>query len=170
MRAMLYHLAALIQQTDFCRDEQVAPVLTGIEALLQRLRKHNELEDRFVLPAIKSFHPHLSADFLQEHETAEAQQSDLSALLAAWRIARDDAARMRAGQRILYTFNELIAFTLYHQNKEESVLNKSLWAHYPDASIVQLETAMFSALSPGCLLEESRWMLRALNDAEVITG
>ncbi|UYQ93644.1 hypothetical protein MKQ68_00830 [Chitinophaga horti] len=169
VRAMLYHLATLIQQTDFGRDEQAIAVLAELEALLLRLQRLHQLEDRFVIPAVQVYHASLAEDFKQEHLTADAQRADLSEQVAQWRIAKDEAGRVKAGMRIFYDFNEMIAFTLYHMNKEEKVLNKVLWSHYPDNAIMQLESAMLGAVSPCYLLEESRWMLRAINDAEVIS-
>ncbi|WP_295119012.1 hemerythrin domain-containing protein [uncultured Chitinophaga sp.] len=168
MRAMLYHLALLIQQTDFARDDQAVNTLLELEQLLRCLDLHNGLEDRFIIPALQPCNASLAEEFKREHITANAQRHDLLEQIANWRVAKDDSARKKAGNRIFYDFNELIAFTLYHMNKEEKVLNGVLWIHYSDAMIVQLEHAILSALPPNSLLEESRWMLRAINDAEVV--
>ena len=168
MRAMLYHVALLIQQTDFARDDQAIHTLPELEQLLRCLDLHNGLEDRFIIPALQPCNASLAEEFKREHMTGKAQRHDLSSQITSWRIAKEDNARKKAGNRIFYDYNELIAFTLYHMNKEEKVLNGVLWIHYSDAMIIQLEHAMLSALPPNNLLEESRWMLRAINDAEVV--
>lgn len=169
MRAMLYNQAMLIQQTDFTRDEQAVATLLQLEQLLQYFQLHTMLENRFIIPAVQPFNAALAQDFKSEHTTADAQRSDISERIAAWRIAKDETERKKAGVHLFYEFNELIAFTLYHMNKEEKVLNKVLWAHYPDATIMHLEHMMNSAVPPVKMFEESRWMLRAINDAEVIS-
>ena len=53
-------------------------------------------------------------------------------------------------------------------NKEETVLIGLLWRHYTDGELRQLTQKIIQAIAPQTLMAESRWMMRSINDKEVI--
>lgn len=53
-------------------------------------------------------------------------------------------------------------------NKEENVLIGQLWQHYTDADLQQMQQAIPQSIPPQTLMAENRWMMRSINDKEVI--
>jgi hypothetical protein len=63
---------------------------------------------------------------------------------------------------------QFMIFNLEHMAKEESILNKILWRYYSDDEIIHIQHKIVSALSPGSASTVSRWMMRGLNNPEII--
>jgi hypothetical protein len=75
---------------------------------------------------------------------------------------------MLVGQQLLHAFNAFLAFNLHHMRQEEEVLNQVLWENHNDEQIRELEHQIVGSIPPDILAEESRWMMRAINTAEVL--
>ncbi|MBS1567642.1 MAG: hypothetical protein JST39_24880, partial [Bacteroidetes bacterium] len=91
-----------------------------------------------------------------------------TAYIAQWKAAENEAAKNLIGRQILEAFNGFIAFNLYHMNKEETLLNAVLWEHYTDQEILGIQQNIISSIPPQILMEESRWMMRAISNTEII--
>ncbi|WP_153797383.1 hemerythrin domain-containing protein [Foetidibacter luteolus] len=166
LRAMLYDTALLIQQTDFDNREDASATIKQLETLLHYFDGHAEHEDKFILPWIEKFDKKLVDDFEAEHVTDHALSKNLFEYIADWKAADDEQKLVDLGRLIFYEFNLFVAFNLNHMNKEEQLLNQVLWEHYTDAEILGMEHAIISSIPQDVLLDESRWMMRSINNAE----
>lgn len=167
LRAMLYDTALLIQQTDFDNKEEAISTILKIETVLHYFDGHAVHEDKFILPAIEKFDKKLVDDFEAEHVTDHTLSKSLFEYTADWKATEDEQKLIELGRLIFYGFNWFVAFNLNHMNKEEQLLNQVLWNHYNDAEILGMEHAIISSIPQEVLIDESRWMMRSINNAEV---
>lgn len=167
LRGMLYNTALCIQQTDFTQSEAES-TLNQLEQVLQFFDEHAENEDAFILPHIRQQNAQLIDELEKDHAIDHRLTETLFDHIKDWRATDTVSLRETLGQRMGYAFNEFIAFNLYHMNKEENVLMYLLWKHYTDAEIRQMEARILQSIPLPTLLAESRWMMRSINDKEVI--
>lgn len=167
LRGMLYDTALRLQQTDFSQSEAKTTV-DQLEQVLHFFDEHAENEDQFILPHIRKHNAQLIDELEKDHDIDHRLTQTLFDHIQEWRSALVDAKREAVGQRICFAFSEFIAFNLYHMNKEENVLMYLLWKHYTDGEIHQMEEQILRSIPPQTLLAESRWMMRSINDKEVI--
>lgn len=167
LRGMLYDTALRLQQTDFS-DPQASKAIEPLHQLLVFFDEHAENEDRFILPHIRHYQAQLIDELENDHQIDHQLTQTLFDHMRAWETATTGSQREAIGQQILFAFNEFIAFNLYHMNKEETVLIDLLWKHYTDAEIRQMEQAIIASIPPQTLMAESRWMMRSINNKEVI--
>ncbi len=164
---MLYETAIRMQQTDFTEQEAEA-VIQQLQEILAFFDEHANHEDRFILPHIRKYHAQLADELENEHHIDHKLSEELANLIANWQTIRQSDQRDLIGKRMLMVFHEFIAFNLYHMNKEESTLLLVLWQHYSDAEIMQMERDIIQSVIPEVLTVESRWMMRAINNQEII--
>ncbi|MFD2573864.1 hemerythrin domain-containing protein [Spirosoma soli] len=167
LRGMLYDTALRLQQTDFSQP-QASQALEPLHQVLVYFDDHAEHEDRCILPHIHKHSAQLVDEFEKDHEVDHRLTQTLFGHIQEWETANSASQREAIGQQILFAFNDFIAFNLYHMNKEETVLIDLLWQHYTDADIQQMQQAILQSIPPQTLMAESRWMMRSINDKEVI--
>ncbi|WP_460970023.1 hemerythrin domain-containing protein [Spirosoma migulaei] len=167
LRGMLYDTALRLQQTDFS-GPQASQAIEPLHQLLLFFDEHAENEDHFILPHIRPYQTQLIDELENDHQIDHQLTQTLFDHIRAWETATSSNQREAIGQQILFAFHEFIAFNLYHMNKEETVLIDLLWKHYTDAEIRQMEQAIIASIPPQTLMAESRWMMRSINDKEVI--
>ena len=165
---MLYDTATRLQQTDFSQPEASATI-NQLKQVLQFFDEHANSEDRFILPHIQKHNAQLIDELEKEHETDHYLTHTLFDHIQAWENTTSADEREAIGQHICYAFSEFIAFNLYHMNKEENVLLDWLWKHCTDMEIRQMQGQIIQSISPQALLTQSRWMMRSINNKEVIT-
>jgi hypothetical protein len=168
LRHIMYDTALKIQTADFSTVNGAEPVITRIEQLLSYFEEHAHHEDTFVLSAIQQYDAELVEDFERQHEEDHRLGHELTQALTAWKIAEGSVARLAAGRKIFFLFNEFIAFNLYHMNKEEQLINEVLWRHYSDIELHGITHQIVQNIKPQILFEESRWMMRSINVREAI--
>ncbi len=164
---MLYDTATRLQQTDFSQP-QASEVVEQLHQVLVFFDEHAENEDQFILPHIRKHNAELIDELENDHVIDHHLTHTLFDHIQEWKTTDSAGQREAIGQRILVAFNEFIGFNLYHMNKEENVLMDQLWQHYTDADIRQMEHKIVQAIPPQTLMAESRWMMRSINDKEVI--
>ncbi len=167
LRGMLYDTATRLQQTDFSQPE-AGEAVAQLKQVLLFFDEHAEHEDRFILPHIRKQNAQLIDELEKDHEIDHQLTQTLFQHIEDWETKTTAAQREATGQCILLAFSEFIAFNLYHMNKEETVLINLLWEHYTDADIRQMEHEIIEAIHPQTMMVESRWMMRSINDKEVI--
>ncbi|MBD2700203.1 hemerythrin domain-containing protein [Spirosoma sp. BT702] len=167
LRGMLYDTAIRLQQTAFTSSEANVTV-DQLEQVLHFFDEHADNEDHFILPHIRKHDAQLIDELEKDHDVDHQLTQTLFDNIQEWRLTADVAQKESIGKRILLAFNEFIAFNLYHMNKEETVLIDLLWKHYTDGEILQMEEQIIHAIPIQTLLAESRWMMRSINDTEVI--
>jgi hypothetical protein len=168
LRAMLYDAALAIGRTDFTQAGQAAATLTRLERVLFFFDAHAEHENKFILPAIRQHNPYLLDAFAGEHEADHKLANELRELIGLYQLLVQPEMQIQLGQQLFYAFNAFVAFNLEHMNREESTLNQVLWEHYTDAQLHGIEAEIVRSIAPAELAEESRWMMRAINQAEAV--
>ena len=164
---MLYDSAIRLQQTDFSQSEAGIAV-EQLKQVLLYFDEHAENEDQFILPHIRKHNATLIDELEKDHDIDHRLTRTLFDQAQEWETAVTARQREAIGQRICFAFSEFIAFNLYHMNKEENVLLFLLWKHYTDEEIRQMEGQILASIPPQTLMAESRWMMRSINDKEVV--
>lgn len=169
LRAMLYDVSLSIQHTDFANAAGFPHALERLEHTLEIFDAHAGHEDKYLFCLLEACNPTLQHEMEKEHVTDIALGHTLRSLVSDYRAAADAHEKGAIGSKIGYAFNEYIAFNLQHLNKEETVVNQSLWHHYTDMDIITANFALISSLTPDEVKRNAIWMLRGCSDAE-LTG
>jgi hemerythrin-like domain-containing protein len=167
LRALLYESSLLLQQTDFSDEQEMKAVINRVTVVADLFDDHAHHEDTYVLPAIQQYEPSIVDAFEQEHamdaKLTRALKDSLQALQMASPLVRQEMAN-----ELSRTFIQFMIFNLEHMSKEENILNKILWRYYADADILDLQRKIVSSLSPWSAKMGSQWMMRGLNNPEII--
>lgn len=169
LRAMLYDVSLSLQHTDFAHATEYPESLDRLALTLDIFDAHAGHEDKFVFCMLESCNPALQEEMEKEHVTDHALSSELRSLIAQYKTAAEAQEKGAIGNKILYAYYEFIAFNLSHLNKEETIVNESLWQHYTDQHIMEANMRMISTFTPEEIKRNAIWMIRACNNAE-LTG
>lgn len=165
---MLYQTALQMQQTDFTEKKETVLLVSHIEQLVQSFQEHADHENRLLLPAVGKYNPQLAKLFGAEHEEGHRLSLQLITASNSWLHSADKKTMHQAGKIMSVYFNEFIAFSLYHMNMEEQVLNDILWRHYTDRELIEFECKMLT-IAPTELLEiKGRWIMKGISNPEII--
>ncbi len=167
LRALLYDTALGIQQTDF-EEDAAAKTVRAVELVVDLFDEHAHHEDTCLLPMLVKVNPELVAEFENEHVIDHQLSDNLREQIKGWRRAGLCGERVAYGKAIFYAFNEFIAFNLHHMNKEENILLYTLWKHYTDEDLQAAQQAIIASITPETMMVESRWMMRALSNGEIL--
>jgi hypothetical protein len=165
---MLYETALYVQQTDFENEEKCQATVNKVEAVIGAFESHAEHEDNFFLPLIEKSNPDLFQSFASEHQKDHELGEQLKAAISAIKIARTDQERKQAGDELFYSFNDFVAFNLYHMNKEEISLNQEIWANYSDEEIMQVHQQIVRSNTPTQSQEAAFWMIKGCSNKEIV--
>ncbi len=168
LRALLYETALKIQQTDMSQAEAAEPVISQIEEVLFLFESHAHGEDHYFNEPLEKTNPEVAMLFEKEHVEDHRLANVLSSLIASYKQATTSPARAERGKHLFYAFNEFIAFNLYHMNKEEIELNAALWDRYSDSEIKSIEQTLVQNIPPQKMAQYAKWMIRGINDKELI--
>jgi hypothetical protein len=168
LRALLYETALKIQQTDMAQAEAAEPVIRQIEEVLFLFESHAHGEDHYFNEPLEKTNPEVATLFEKEHVEDHRLANVLSSLIASYKQATTPQARAEKGKHLFYAFNEFIAFNLYHMNKEEIELNAALWERYSDTEIKSIEQTLVQNIPPQKMAQYAKWMIRGINDKELI--
>lgn len=167
LRALLYETSLLLQQTDFSDEAEMKDAINRVRLVADVFDDHAHHEDEFILPAIQEYEPSIVDAFEQEHEIdgrlTRALKDSLQAVQLASPLVRPEMAN-----ELSKTFIHFMVFNLEHMSKEESILNKILWRYYSDEQILAIQKNILASLSPWSAATGSRWMMRGLNNSEIV--
>lgn len=168
LRAMLFETAMNLQHTCFEDRESSEETIRKVEAVLHSFHDHAAHEDKFVLPAILKYDAELVHEFESEHGIDELLTQSINNLISGFRLAGEKEAMMAAGYALTMAFNEFIAFNLYHMNKEESKINKTLWEYYTDVELIHITQTIIASIPPQVVAEDARWMMKGISNTEIV--
>jgi hypothetical protein len=168
LRSMLYHNAMDLQQADFTNVEASLKVIGQTELIVELFDDHAGHEDTNVLPMLKGKNDALVDQFESEHVKDHKLGNAVREGIHQYKNAASGAERIAAGQKIFYAFNDFIAFNLEHMNREEIVLNETLWANYSDPEIMAVNQKIAASVPPEKAVVNFKWMMRACNDMELL--
>lgn len=169
LRAMLMDATLELQHADFLNIEKTTAVLKKLEIVVDMFEMHASHEDSLVLPMIQELSPETSQLFEAEHVKDHELGERLKAAIESINTASDAAARLAAGQQLLYIFYDFVAFNFAHMNKEETILNEVIWKYYSDEAILKVNQQIVQRNTPAQMQTAAYWMLKGCNNAE-ITG
>ena len=167
LRALLYESSLLLQQTDFSNDEEMQVAVDRITMVANLFDDHAHHEDTFILPAIQEYEPSIIDAFEQEHATDARLTRAIKDCLQAVQMA-SAFVRPNMANELSKTFIQFMVFNLEHMAKEENILNKILWRYYSDEEILVIQHEIVASLSPWSAKTGSLWMMRGLNNPEIV--
>lgn len=168
LRALLYETALNFQQVDMSIAEAAESVIAQLEEVLFLFESHAHGEDHYFNEPLEKTNPEVATLFEKEHVEDHRLANVLSGLIASFKQAPTPQARAEKGKHLFYAFNEFIAFNLYHMNKEEIELNAALWERYSDTEIKSIEQTLVQNIPPQKMARYAKWMIRGINDKELI--
>lgn len=167
LRALLYAASVKIQQADLGSVDEGKPVVDEIQLLISLFETHAHSEDVYYNEPLEKLKPDVANLFEKEHEEDHRLGNKLLSIIAKWKTATDNESRLTFGQELFYSFNEYIAFNLYHMNKEETMLNEVMWSVYSDEQIAGMEQKAVQNISPDNMGEYGKWILRGNNNEDI---
>jgi hemerythrin-like domain-containing protein len=169
LRAFLYETALALQQTDFSNRNEANAVFEQLSEILELFEKHANTEDNLLMPYLSEYEPAVVNVFEEEHDKDHALAQRLQELIFVYRQSIENSTREETGRSINLAFTEFLVFNLEHMAKEEKVLNKLLWRYYTDEQLHGITREILAHISPEDNTRFSRWMMRGLNNPEIIT-
>jgi hypothetical protein len=168
LRALLYDTALTLQRTDFADVEEANAAIAKVETVIHQFEQHAYHEDTFILPAIEVFNPQLVEDFEKEHVEDIELGNRLNYLLSMFKALERNDERVQCGSAINKAFREFMVFNIEHMAKEEVDINKTLWQHYTDLELMQLNARLAASIAPEEKAFSAKWMMRSINKSEAI--
>ena len=168
LRAMLYETAVLLQQTSFIDTEEAADAIEQIKTVIALFESHAHKEDTYVFPAIAAWEPSVVAAFEQEHVEDHTLGESLQKWLTAFDYAIAPSAKQTIGEELTKAYIQFMVFNLRHMAKEEQVISPILWRYYNDGELHDITLKIMKAVPSQEMASFSRWMVRGLNNAEVL--
>lgn len=160
LRAFMAHTLVRAGRLDALDADEVAEAGAEVQALLAICRSHLQHENEFVHTAMQARAPGSAAAIAGEHEEHVQAIERLQALLAA--VPGDPAA----AQALYRALSAFVAENFEHMQREESLHNAVLWAHYDDGELHALEQRIVDSLAPDEAALSMRWMLPHMTPAE----
>jgi hemerythrin-like domain-containing protein len=168
LRSMLYETAILLQQTNFSNAEEAPEAIEQVKAVVELFESHAHKEDTYVFPAIASWEPSVVAAFEQEHLEDHELGESLQKWLTAFDYAVAPSAKQTIGEELTKAYIQFMVFNLRHMAKEEQVISPILWRYYSDNELHDITLKIMKAVPPQEMAAFSRWMVKGLNNAELL--
>jgi hypothetical protein len=168
VRALIYDHGLRLQTADLGGPD-AAGTLAALAHALELLHEHGGHEEHFIFPPLRRFEPDLVAEMLETHRGIEARITAVRGAAEHVRAASAVDARAEAGDELGRRFNELAAAYLSHVAREEVTVLPATRRHFGDEELMAMRAAIIQSQPPEQYEEWLRWMLPALNPAE-LTG
>ncbi len=82
--------------------------------------------------------------------------------------AANQQEQVAAGHPILKAYTGFLITQLDSMAREDNLLNAVLWRYYTDEELMALEKEIVTKMSPRDLATLSKWVIRGMNNAEII--
>lgn len=168
LRALLYHTANTLQQTDFGNAHEADPVMKQVTDAMDLFDRHAISEDNFIHPAIERFEPGVTALFREKHREQQVLGNRIRTLVQMFIHNFSTEERVLLGGAVRFAFVEFLTARLEQMAKEEDVLNNLLWANYSDEELRATTRQIVAQMAPAEMGKFCRWMLHGLNNSEII--
>jgi Hemerythrin HHE cation binding domain len=177
LRSMIYHLGGRLQTNDFADLAGTGVLLTDLEhdfavarsagCIVCALQHHAGEEDSTIFPSVSKYAPGLVASLIEEHHELTRRELALAKRgheLLALPSAED---RVREGQALNRSANDLFALYLAHMNREDEWLVPLMREHFTNEQMATMRGTIMSGMPPERLMAILRWMLPSLNIGEL---
>jgi hypothetical protein len=145
IRGALFELAAEAARLEVSSTEAIDRLAAKVERVLGYLDEHAAHEDDHTLVAVRELDPRLAEELSDEHRALELAQADVARAADALALL-DLAGRAAAAARLVRAINHLIAMQLLHMNREETEVNRVLWAGLDDTTLAEIRTRLVSTI------------------------
>jgi len=167
LRALMFDTLRNAGALDATLAPERAQLVDEVERLLAICADHLAHENQFFHEALRQHAPRAVLPFHEDHLEHVEAIDHLSLLLQRVRDADEQHAASLAYELYL-RLTIFIGENLAHMAEEESVLTQALWAHFSDAEIMAIETALHATLAPEEMAFYLRWMARGMNASEIV--
>lgn len=168
LQALLYDTAIMIQQTAFCNAVEGKYALEKLHTLLHLFSEHASLEDTNLLPVLRPFDEQAICILEKDHQSDRLATARLKGLMQTYEHTISGIDRLEVGRMIANAYREFLVSGLKHMALEEEVLNNILWNRFTDPEIFVMEQNILSHIPHEELTIYSQWMIRGMNNHEII--
>ena len=165
MRRLYADTLAELGSVDPADAAALPDVLAQARTLFDVCEVHYAHEERFIHPALERVQPGMTAQVEAEHRTHHETLEQMRELLAV-AMASDGATRVQAVARLYRTLALYMSEDLAHMDIEDVEFNATLWRHYTDAELRDIEAQIVSHVAPEVFAAILPWMIGALNAHE----
>ena len=139
LRTLMLDAGLKIQRTDFSRPKEADRTIALIREVIGGFEYHARHEDDRIFHAVADKAPYIVAMF--EKATAKNLQMaiNIGEMVDQFETIKNRSQKVKHGSYLQNVFFEFTAAVLQTMNKEETVVNELLWAHYTDKEIQALE-------------------------------
>jgi iron-sulfur cluster repair protein YtfE (RIC family) len=169
LRALLCHASLALQHTDFGNLYHTGATLSLLEEMVDLFEQHAHAEDTLVFPMIADHSPNVVLHFEQQHEKDHSLMQDLFQCMEQCRKASGSFERTVMGRILQRCLSEFMSFNLTHMTQEESIVLPVIWQYYTDEEIQEKHLAVTASFSQEKKERMGYWMLKGLNEQEIIT-
>jgi hypothetical protein len=162
LRAALFDAVVQTGRVDFEQSEDALKVAAVVRRALGFLAEHAEHEEREVFPDVARLSAELAAELAADHSHVGGLEKQIRALLD--RIPGAAACeRVSIGRRLAHRLALLTAEQLEHMEREETVVNRLLWAHRADEQLLVLHARVVASIGSQRMAEWTELLLPALS-------
>ncbi len=165
LRAALFDAMQQVARCDFALAPEAAAVAAALLRLSGFLSEHADHEDREILPEVARLSGELAADLQAAHARVGGLEHEVVRLAERLEGA-PPVERLSLGRRLHDALGTLVAEQLLHMRREETEVNRLLWAHRTDAELVELHGRVVAAIPPARMQEWFALLLPAVNGPE----
>jgi hypothetical protein len=168
LRAFLYDTALLVQQTDFLHTDEAIVSLERINDTLHHFIQHALYVERFLFPFIREYNPVLTNTIKQQYQANIMLAQRLRGFMTVYDHAVSSADKTETGRALSKSFTGFLVANLDYMNREDSLINNTLWRYYNDAELRGLEKEIVLNLPQKDLAVYTKWMIRGMSNTEII--
>lgn len=168
IRSMIYNAASKLQTADFTDEKDVKILLVSLRNDLDLLHEHAVNEDNIIFPEIANEEPQMIELLNEEHKKLESKLNGILVLIEKIEHSNSVEERVRLGKSLNSLFNDFIADYLAHMNHEEATVLEASFKYLTDEELIAIRTRIQSNVPPDRYKVWMNWMLRSLNNSELI--
>jgi hypothetical protein len=166
VRALVYDQASRLQSADFGDAAVAETTLDHVGHALDLLHEHAVHEERFVFSELRRFDAGLADELQGAHRTIDKKIEAVRAAVAQTAEA-PDAGKLETGAELNRRFNELVAFSLSHNNDEERRAVAATTRYFSGEELAAMRMGMQASQTRERAAEWARWVLPALSLPEL---
>jgi hypothetical protein len=177
LRSMIYSLASRIQSNDFGDLPASTALAVDMEhdfelaraagCIVCILHHHAEDEEKRIFPAVSEFGPELVAALIEEHHELTRREAALTTRAREILAMERAADRIRAGEQLNRSANDLFALYVAHMNREDNDLVPLMRRHFTNEQMAAMRGAIMAGMPPERLFAILGWMLPSLTAFEL---
>jgi hypothetical protein len=167
LQGLLFDTAILLQQTDFGHTHDAEPALEKLHSLLHLFTQHAALKDNYLLPAMQRAEPATVFALAQQHGPQYVCIQRMQGLMTMYDHAISTDDKREAGKTINQAYTCCMISMLRYMQREEEIMNGTLWRFYTDAEILLMEQDIIALIPAEDISLYSQWMIRSMNNQEI---